>query len=251
MTLNGKSNKVSTNQNLVSSSLIYKYIYQRTIIPALIVIIVLAFLSVGVYFGSQKLVESYNEKTLELSAQDLSSTNASTNKILADKTAERDKLQDDYDNYYTKNPVDVKVDDSILTILSNDIKRLEAELKELEQQVKPDQGPVDVNAKYHIEELLLYIDTIRTQNVVIISLEDNKSAGASGNKHLVYENDVGQASFSLHGMATSSAELSQFMLKLNACEYVDYTRILSVETQSLSDGSNLYVFEITITPKVS
>lgn len=251
MTLNFKSNKVNTNQNLVSSSLIYKYLYQRTIIPALIVIIVLAFLSVGVYFGSQKLVETYNEKTLELAAQDLSSANITTNKILTDKTAERDKLQDDYDNYYTKNPVKVQVDDSILTILSNDIKRLEAELKELEQQAKPEQGAVDVNAKYHIEELLLYIDTIRTQNVVIISLEDNKSAGASGNKHLVYENDVGQASFSLHGMATSSAELSQFMLKLNACEYIEYTRILSVETQSMSDGSNLYVFEITITPKVN
>ena len=251
MTLNNKKNKISTNQNLVSNSLIYKYIYQRTIIPALIVIIVLAFLSVGVYFGIGKLTENYQAKTLELTAQDLTASNESANKILNDKTAQRDKLQNQYDNYYVDNPLNVKVDDSILTILQNDIKRLEAELKALESENNNDSNkPVDVNAKYHIEELLLYIDRIRTQNIVIVSLEDSKSASTTGSGHLVYANDVGQASFSLHGMATSASELSEFLLKLNSCEYVEYSKIRSVETQTMADGSNLFVFEMTITPKV-
>lgn len=252
MTLNSGKTKIDTNQNLVSNSLVYKYLYQRTIIPALIVIIALAFLSVSLYFGTQKMIDNYNEKALELASQDLSKSNESTQKILNDKTSLRDKLQNQYDNYYVDNPLHVEVDDSILKVLQNDIARLEAELRELENQGgSTPSKPVDVNKKYHIEELLLYIDTIRTQNVVIISLEDENSASSSGSSHLVYKDDVGRAAFSLHGMATSSQELSQFMLSLNACEYVEYTKITSVETQTLSDGTNLFVFEITITPKVN
>ena len=84
MTLNSGKTKIDTNQNLVSNSLVYKYLYQRTIIPALIVIIALAFLSVSLYFGTQKMIDNYNEKALELASQDLSKSNESTQKILND-----------------------------------------------------------------------------------------------------------------------------------------------------------------------
>jgi hypothetical protein len=246
MTLN--SNKVNTNQNLIPSKLTYKYLYQKTVIPALIVIIAVAFLSVVVFHGGQKLVDMFNNRSIEYESQSLADKNIEYSQTLGNKTNLRDKLQNQYDNYYKNNPIKVTVDDSILKVLQNDIARLKKELAALDSTPEK---PVDVNKKYQIDELLLYIDNIRTQNIVIISMEDNKSETASGSNYLVYQNDVGQATFSLHGMATSSLELSSFMLSLNECQYIASTRIVSVETQTLSDGTSLYVFEIGITPKVN
>ncbi len=248
MKFNGKG-KVNTNQNLIPDKLIYQYLYQKTIIPAIALVIGIVVLSVALYFGCQGLTTFYSERAAELAAQDLSQAKAQAQSQLDAKEQEKENLQNEYDNFYDNNPLDVKVDDSILKVLGDEINRLKAELEALNN--KPEEGPVvDVNSRYHIDELLLYIDKIRTQNVTIISIEDEASANASGSNHLVYVDDVGKASFSLHGMATSAPELSRFMMDLNNCEYIEYSKIISVETQSLADGRSLYVFEITITPKV-
>lgn len=249
MTLN-KKGKLSTNQNLMPNKLLYQYLYQRTIVPALILVVSIILLSGAVYVVTTSATTWFNEKAAELVLQDLSQSNKQDYDLLQDKKQERDDLQKEYDNFYINNPFNVKVDDSILKTLAEQIAIIKAELKELEN--RPTEGPVvETSDRYHIDELLLYIDKIRTQNVVIISLEDENSSQASGSNHLVYLDDVGNAAFSLHGMATSATELSRFMTSLNQCEYVSYTKIISVETQTLSDGRSLYVFEIAITPKLN
>lgn len=247
MKLNGKT-KLNTNQNLIPNKLIYQYLYQKTLFPAIILVISLIVLSVGLYFGCKSLTDFYTNQAAELAAQDLSAANANATAALAQKEKERDELQNEYDHYRENNPPNVVVDDSILKVLNDEIVRLKAELEALNQQ--PDEEPtVDVAERYHIDELLLYIDKIRTQNVIIISLEDERSASSNSSNHLVYIDDVGNAGFSLHGMATSATELSRFMMELNNCEYIAYTKIVSVETQAVS-GRSLYVFEMIITPKV-
>ena len=94
-----------------------------------------------------------------------------------------------------------------------------------------------------------YIDQIRSNNVIIISLEDLKTETSTSNKPLVWTSDIGLTTFSLHGMATSSTELSKFITALDSCEYVADTQILSVETQVMKDNTNVYVFEIGISTK--
>jgi hypothetical protein len=110
---------------------------------------------------------------------------------------------------------------------------------------------VDTTVRYHIEKLLLYIDDIRNSDIIIVSVEDYKSETATGNQHLVYKDDVGNATFSLHGMATSASALSEFLLALNSCEQLKYTNILSIETQSMDDGTSLFVFEVALTPDLT
>ena len=134
-----------------------------------------------------------------------------------------------------------------MVTLHSEISRLEEELRKLTN----DDVVEDVLVRYHIEELLLYIDSIRTPEIIIVSIEDATSASATGNQHLVYVDDVGNVSFSLHGVATSSAELSAFLLKLNNCEYLQSTKIVSVETQSMANGDSLFAFEIGLTPRVA
>ena len=51
-------------------------------------------------------------------------------------------------------------------------------------------------------------------------------------------------------MATSSDDLSLFMLQLNDFELVADTKVVAVETQTMSSGQRLFVFELKITPKV-
>ncbi len=241
------SKKVNTNQNLIPNSLIYKFIYQKTILPAVIIIIAIVFASVAVFYGSQSLTEKYNEMSIELQNKDLTSDNAMLKGQLHDKEQEKNALQNTYDNYYNDNPFNVNIDESILVTLNSDIARLEKELKE----IIGNNSVVDVAVRYHIEKLLLYIDDIRTSNIIIVSVEDYKSETATGNQHLVYVDDVGNATFSLHGMATSAESLSEFLLALNSCEQLKATNILSIETQSMDDGTSLFVFEVALTPDLT
>lgn len=247
MTLNKP--KVNTNQNLIPNQFVYKYLYQKTVAPALIVLITIAFLSIALFYGVQKVTEIFDDKTFEYSAQDLTSMNATNSSLLKDKEAIRDSLQVQYDNYYIDNPIKVDVDDSILVTLQKDIVRLEQTLRDLENAGN-NSTPVDVKKKYHIEDLLVHIDKIRTDEIVIISIEDARTTSTSGSSHLVYQDDIGNVSFSLHGMATSSEDLSLFMLQLNEFELVSDTKIVAVETQTMSSGQRLFVFELKITPKV-
>jgi hypothetical protein len=245
MTLNSK--KVNTNQNLIPNSLTYKYLYQRTILPAVIIVIFIAFASVAIFYGSQTLTEKYNEMAIELENKDLTSDNAMLKDQLNDKEQEKNSLQNTYDNYYNDNPFNVNIDESILVTLNAEIARLEKELKD----IIGNNNVVDTTVRYHIEKLLLYIDDIRNSDIIIVSVEDYKSETATGNQHLVYKDDVGNATFSLHGMATSASALSEFLLALNSCEQLKYTNILSIETQSMDDGTSLFVFEVALTPDLT
>lgn len=247
MTLNGKP-KISKDQNLIPAQLTYKYIAKKITTPALIIVIAIAFISVALFYGVQKGSEIFDDKTFELISQDLSESNKANANLLKDKTAIRDGLQSEYDNYYINNPLDVQVDDSILTILQNDIVRLEQTLRELENS-KDDDVVIDVLEKYHIEELLLYIDEIRSDDIILVSIEDARTEGSTGSDHLTYEDDIGTVSFSLHGIATSSDKLSKFLIDITEYELVRNAKIVAVETQTLSDGSRMYVFEILITPE--
>ena len=247
MTLNTKP-KINKDQNLISAQLTYKYIYQKTMMPALIIIIAIAFISVALFYGVQKGAEVFDDKSFELISQDLSESNKANANLLKDKTAIRDGLQSEYDNYYINNPIDVQVDDSILTILQNDIVRLEQSLRDLENSGK-EEVVVDVLKKYHVEELLLYLDEIRNDDIILVSIEDARTESSTGNSHLTYEDDIGGVSFSLHGISTSSDKLSTFLIDISNYELVKDAKIVAVETQTMSDGSRLYVFEIVITPE--
>jgi hypothetical protein len=82
-------------------------------------------------------------------------------------------------------------------------------------------------------------------------LEDSVSDSANPSTgYLIYEDELGNVSFSLHGMATSTQELDKFLKLLQNCEYVEDSKIISIETKTFNGGQNLYVFEAIVTPKV-
>ena len=247
MTLNTK--KVNTNQNLIPQKMVYKYLYQKTVIPAISIIVAIFLICAVGYYSSISLTENYIEKTGELQAQDLTEQNKYNKEMLAEKEQERDDLQNKYNNYYNDNPFNVNIDESILNRLQTDLNRLQAELDELLAEDGKD-DVVTVQKKYKINELMNFIDQIRSNNVIVISLEDIKTETSTSSEPLVWTSDIGLTTFSLHGMATSSTELSKFILALDNCEYVADTHIVSVETQIMDDGTNVYAFEVGISPKV-
>lgn len=247
MTLNTK--KVNTNQNLIPQKMIYKYLYQKTIVPAVSIIVAIFLIFAVGYYASTTLTENYIEKTEELKSQDLTTQNKYNQEQLDKKEDERDALQNTYDNYYNDNPFNVNIDESVLTRLKANLQQLEKELEGL----LADSGNNEhtpVAQKYKINELMNFIDQIRSNNVIIISLEDLKTETSTSNKPLTWTNDIGLTTFSLHGMATSSTELSKFILELDNCEYVSDTQIISVETQVMEDGTNVFVFEVGVSPRI-
>jgi hypothetical protein len=243
MTLN--KSKVNTDQNLMPKSLAYKYVYQRALIPSLVIILSIILVSVVVFYGVPYFTNHYMDKGTEFSSQSMSVANDNLKNEISKLKDERDELQADYDNYYAENPFNVDIDDSILTVLGTQVNRLTKEYQDLLAQ--QNQGE---QYYYPIEALFSYIDSIRSKNLVIVSLEDKNSADHTADSPLVYENDLGEASFSLHGMCTDSRELSQFLLALNECPQIKTAKILSVETQTVSEDQNLYVFEVSITPNM-
>ena len=244
MTLNTK--KVNTDQNLVSKKLVYKYMYQRCSIPALVMIILIVAVSFLAYYGIPRITQYFIDQEYYLSSQSLADSNATNAQILSDKEAELAAKQEEYDNFYINNPIEVEVDDSILTILKDDIARLEQELRELQES-----NSIPIFEKYPINELMNYLEDNRPKTVGIISIEDVNSQGSSGESFLIYQNDLGQATFNIHGMATSSADLADFFTAIQNCPYLLSSNIVSVETQTMDDSSNLYVFEISLTPLVT
>ena len=239
---------LNTNQNLMPGNLLRSYLIQKTIVPALILVVAIILLSSGFYFGMQYYTEYLTETADELKSKDLTKENADAQATLEEKESEKANLEANINDYWNNNPINVYVSDEQVKKLESSLEQLKAEFENLSSQ--PEDKPVEEPSnRYRIDELLLYIDKIRTQNVIIISLEDENSSSAQGSNHLVYQDDVGNAYFSLHGMATSASDLSKFMTDLNNCEYIASTAIVSIETQSLSNGQNLYVFEITIMPK--
>lgn len=247
MTLNLRKNNVDTDQNLMPSSMVYKYLYQRTIVPVLIVVLAIVAVSVLIFYGVPQITENVRNKTDELTAQSLVNKNDALASQLSELEAQKNLLQNEYDNYYEEHPLNVQVNDSILRTLRSQISTLQKELRELENA----QSDNEIENKYHIEALLSHIDSIRTEEITVISLEDSKSESATGSNALIYKNDVGEATFSLHGLATESKALSEFLLAIKECEYVKDAKILSIETQTVSEDQNIYVFEVSITPLVN
>lgn len=243
MTLN--KSKMNTDQNLMPQSLAYKYIYQRAMIPSLIIILVIVAISVTIFYGVPRITRHYIDSGTELNAQSLALANDTLKNEIEKLTQDKENLTTQKDNYYADHPFNVNIDDSILTVLGSQVDRLTAEYEELLKQ----QNQVTV-VYYPIQEVLAYIDSIRSDNLVIVSLEDKNSADHVEDSPLVYENDLGQASFSLHGMCTDSRELSKFLLELSKCPHITSATILSIETQTVSEDKNLYVFEVSITPSM-
>ena len=246
MTLNLRKNKVDTDQNLLPQSLITRYLYQRTIMPVLIVVLSIIAVSVLIFYGVPKITNGIKAKTDELTSQSMLNKNLALATQLKGLKSQKDLLQNEYDNYYEEHPLDVQVNDSILKTLRSQISTLQKELRELENA----QNNNDIENKYHVEKLLTHIDSVRTEEITVISLEDTLSSKATGDGALVYKNDVGEATFSLHGLATESRALSEFLLAIKECEYIKDAKILSIETQTVSEDQNIYVFEVSITPLV-
>lgn len=244
MTLNKP--KVNTNQNLMPNRLAYKYLYQRSIMPVLIAVIAIIAISFLIYYGVPQITLWLQNEAFELNSQSLESVNASNKVKLSDKMLLRDSKEEEYNNYYIDNPIQVEIDESILVTLKDEIARLEIELRQLEAS-----NNIPVIEKYNIEKLLLFIDRVRTDDITIVSFEDSNSAEATGNSPLIYQNDIGEATFSLHGFATDVFALSDFLVALNNCTYVASTEIVSVETQTKDSETNMYVFEVSITPLVT
>lgn len=244
MTLNFGNKKITSNQNLIPSSLIWKYLYQRTIIPILIAVVSIIVVGVSVFYIVPAITENVEAKTEVLTNQSLAQKNAKDQATLKNLEAKRDEKQNEYDNYYTNNPVEdsVNINDSILTELRSEIVRLQQELVNIENSKEN----MITDNKYHIEELFSHIDSIRGKDVTIVSIEDQNSENA--NSSLVYKNDVGDVAFSLHGLATDSRSLANFLIDINKCEYVKSSVVISVETHTVSEDQNIYVFEVSITP---
>ena len=247
MTLDfGRKNKIDSNQNLIPPSMTYRYLYQKTILPALITIVSILVISVALFYGVPKITKNIREKTSELTAQSLVNKNNDLAEALVELNEQKQSLKNEYDNYYEKHPLKVQVNDSILKHLREEISELQSELRALEGELSND----DLEAKYHVEALLSHIDSIRTSEITVISLEDENSANDAVDSALIYKNDVGEVSFSLHGLATESKALSEFLLAIKECEYVKDAKILSIETHTVSEDQNIYVFEVGITPLV-
>lgn len=247
MTLDfGRKNKIDSNQNLIPPSMTYRYLYQKTILPALITIVSILVISVALFYGVPKITKNIREKTSELTAQSLVNKNNDLAEALVELNEQKQSLKNEYDNYYEKHPLKVQVNDSILKHLREEISALQSELRALEGELSNDA----LEAKYHVEALLSHIDSIRTSEITVISLEDENSANDAVDSALIYKNDVGEVSFSLHGLATESKALSEFLLAIKECEYVKDAKILSIETHTVSEDQNVYVFEVGITPLV-
>lgn len=247
MTLDfGRKNKIDSNQNLIPPSMTYRYLYQKTILPALITIVSILVISVALFYGVPKITKNIREKTSELTAQSLVNKNNDLAEALVELNEQKQSLKNEYDNYYEKHPLKVQVNDSILKHLREEISALQSELRALEGELSNDA----LEAKYHVEALLSHIDSIRTSEITVISLEDENSANDAVDSALIYKNDVGEVSFSLHGLATESKALSEFLLAIKECEYVKDAKILSIETHTVSEDQNIYVFEVGITPLV-
>lgn len=246
MTLNLRKNKVDTDQNLLPQSLITRYLYQRTVMPVLVVILSIITVSILIFYGVPKITDNIKSKTNELTSQSMLNKNLALSTKLKDLKLQKDLLQNEYDNYYEEHPLNVQVNDSILKTLRSQISALQKELRDLENA----QSNNDIENKYHVEKLLAHIDSIRTEEITVISLEDTLSSKATGDSALVYKNDVGETTFSLHGLATESRALSEFLLAIKECEYIKDAKILSIETQTVSENQNIYVFEVSITPLV-
>lgn len=247
MTLDfGRKNKIDSNQNLIPPSMTYRYLYQKTILPVLITVFSILVISVALFYGVPKITKNIREKTSELTAQSLVNKNNDLAEGLAELNEQKQSLKNEYDNYYEKHPLKVQVNDSILKHLREEISELQSELRALEGELNNDA----LEAKYHVEALLSHIDSIRTPEITVISLEDENSANDAVDSALIYKNDVGEVSFSLHGLATESKALSEFLLAIKECEYVKDAKILSIETHTVSEDQNIYVFEVSITPLV-
>lgn len=247
MTLDfGRKNKIDSNQNLIPPSMTYRYLYQKTILPALITIVSILVISVALFYGVPKITKNIREKTSELTAQSLVNKNNDLAEALVELNEQKQSLKNEYDNYYEKHPLKVQVNDSILKHLREEISALQSELRALEGELSNDA----LEAKYHVEALLSHIDSIRTSEITVISLEDENSANDAVDSALIYKNDVGEVSFSLHGLATESKALSEFLLAIKECEYVKDAKILSIETHTVSEDQNIYIFEVGITPLV-
>lgn len=250
MTINNKK-KVGNDQNLIPSSLVNRRLLNIILMPALVsviaIILVAALIRFGIDYTVPKLTDKLQLEIDDVTKQSLVDQIEKLKVEIEDIEAEREEKQNAYDNYYENNPFDVVVDQSNLAALQNTIDRLEAELKNLEAG----DGLVEVLEKYRVQELFAHIDSIRTENVTLISMEDLVSFGyASSSSHLVYENDIGETTFSLHGLATNPNELSTFLMNIKKSDAVKDAIILSVETHTVNTDENIYVFEVHITPNV-
>ena len=247
MTLNNKK-KISTDQNLIPNAVIHKRLFNMALMPALIAVIAIVIIATAVRYGVPVITENINNKTAEINAKSLTDENEALKGSLSKLEDQRDTLQKTYDNYYQDNPLDVEVNDSILEELEGQIKELEAELQLLQDNQNAE---IDVLKKYRVEELLSYVDSIRNDKITIVSLEDLVTHGYAGASQLVYENDIGETTFSLHGLATDPNALSEFLLQIKKCDAVKDAKILSIETHTVNEEQNIYVFEVNITPNVA
>lgn len=243
--------KVGNDQNLIPQSLIQRRLLNMAMLPALIAVIAILAVSAIIYVGIDKgvphLTNKLQQEIDDVTKQSLVDRIESLKDELVGLEEERQEKQDAYDNYYENNPFDVVVDESNLTALQSTITRLEAELKALEEG----ESVAEILEKYRVQELFAHIDSIRTENVTLISMEDLVSFGyASSDSHLVYENDIGETTFALHGLATDPNELSMFLMNIKKSDAVKDAIILSVETHTVNTDENIYVFEVHITPNV-
>ena len=246
MIINNKK-KISTDQNLIPASLLSKRLLNMSLVPGLIAIISIVLIATVIRYGVPAITKSIDNKTAEITAKSLTDDIASLKDNLVKLEDEKAGLQNEYDNYYINNPLNVEVNDSILQELEGQIKDLEAELRLLQNGANAD---VDVLEKYRVHELVSYLDKVRSENITIISLEDLKTLGYAGSDQLVYENDVGETSFSLHGLATDPNALSEFLLQLKKCDVIKEAKTLSIETHTVNEEQNIYVFEVSITPNI-
>lgn len=279
--------KVSKDQNLIPQSMISNYILKKTVTPALVIVIVVIAFAVAITYIIPQYIETIRQETILLESQSLVEDNEMLSVRLAEINAEIAALQQEYNDYYVNHPVVADVDNSILGKIQEQINALKAELAELEKEaLKADEK--ESFTRYPMHMLSDYIDSIRTDDIVIISLEDIVSQTGSGNSegvvtvtdqnseevpfepveeentssddavtvpptnvssgYLEYKEDIGNVKIILRGFAHDSKALAEFATLLNDCEMLASTSILSIETQTVEKDVLIYVFEIEMIP---
>lgn len=187
------SKKISSDQNLIPKSMIYTQIYKKSVTPALIILIFVIALSISITYLVPGYIENIRQETILLESQSLVEDNASLTTRLSEVNEQIIALQKEYDEYYTNHPVVAEVDSSILNKLQAEIDSLKQELAALQQEALNAQIK-EYETRYPIYKLSDYINSIRTDDIVIIAIEDIVSqTGSTGDSTAVAEPVVTEA----------------------------------------------------------
>lgn len=233
------NNKAEHRQNLVPFQLRVKYIYDRTVIPLLMMVIIATLIVGGVTYGKSALVtiigdrieisKSSSEKTMY--EKRVSERNTLTNQLRT--------LQDGGVPFDGSTRYDVKsLIDYLIKNKTNGISLILIEDDRVTNgTVSEPEGPADTGEEDGDG------DVEKTEE------PPESSGGASNSLALAYTGDIGKSKVNLRGFATSQSELSSYMKTLSDLRIISSYEIKAVESVKIYNYS-IWLFDVALTPYV-